>query len=423
MIDRPESIWNMDETGLCLEHTPQKVVASSGARFVPGRVSSSRDNITVVACVNAAGGRMPPVCIVKGKTSKSLLSYGTDEGPDDAIWTYQSNAYMEDVLGHTWFDSVFLKYCGKARPQLLIMDQHESHEVSSLLTKAVEENIVILALPAHNSHWLQPLDKGVFGPLKTFFNKVCSEYTSETQRTVTKCVWPKLIKEAWNMALTPSNIRSGFRTTGIYPLNASAIPSKAFAPSLMSNTATSTAASDATATADSESAITPVTSLSNNETDIVGLAAEHSNETPVLMDRPQATSSASEPNSAAIPRAYAVDLPTPDPGSSITVQINPTDDQNIVPTVNWNLDLDQLFTTVPSSSDIPATCPPISFTESKTNKTKTEHRILTSEAMKKVKEEQKEQNKKAAEERKRKREAKQQALWLQNLIEKLNYNQ
>ena len=186
----------MDETGLCLEHTPQKVVARSGTRFDPGRVSSSRDNITVVACVNAAGGRMPSVCIVKGKTSKSLLSYGTDEGPDDAIWTYQSNAYMEDVLGHAWFDSVFLKYCGKARPQLLIMDQHGSHEVSSLLTKAVEENIVIQALPAHSSHWLQPLDKGVFGPLKTYFNKVCSEYTSETQRTITKCVWPKLFKEA-----------------------------------------------------------------------------------------------------------------------------------------------------------------------------------------------------------------------------------
>ena len=100
-IINPAHVWNMDETGFGLEHTPQRVVARSGARFVPGIVSSNRENLTVVSCVNAAGQKMPPICIVKGKTSKSLMAYGTDEGPPDAIWTYQANAYMEDVLGHT----------------------------------------------------------------------------------------------------------------------------------------------------------------------------------------------------------------------------------------------------------------------------------------------------------------------------------
>ena len=51
---------------------------------------------------------MPPICIVKGKTSKSLMAYRTDVGPADAIRTYQANAYIEGVLGHTWFEGVFL---------------------------------------------------------------------------------------------------------------------------------------------------------------------------------------------------------------------------------------------------------------------------------------------------------------------------
>ena len=72
---------------------------------------------------------------------------------------------MEDVLGAEWFQNVFLKHCGPDRPQLLILDGHGSHEVLGLLERAKEENIHILSLPPHTTHWLQVLDRSVFGPL------------------------------------------------------------------------------------------------------------------------------------------------------------------------------------------------------------------------------------------------------------------
>lgn len=89
---------------------------------------------------------------------------------------------------------------------------------------------------------------------------------------------------------------------GIYPLNSAAIPPEAFVASLPSYTATSTATIDATATviSESESAIGPVTPLSHNETDMVGLvrATEHSNEQQTSqvsrMDRSQPPGSSSD---------------------------------------------------------------------------------------------------------------------------------
>lgn len=71
----PEQIWNMDETGLQLEHKPQRVIAKKGVRYLHARTSGNRETITVVACINAAGKTIPPHVIVKGKTKRTLHGF------------------------------------------------------------------------------------------------------------------------------------------------------------------------------------------------------------------------------------------------------------------------------------------------------------------------------------------------------------
>ena len=108
-LSDPSHIWNMDEKGIRIEHKPQSVLSRKGSRSVLGKVSNCRDNVTIVASVNAAGKRMPPLLIVKGTTCRSLYAYDTEEGPADAVWTYQSNAWIEDILGQKWFEEVFFE--------------------------------------------------------------------------------------------------------------------------------------------------------------------------------------------------------------------------------------------------------------------------------------------------------------------------
>lgn len=103
----PSCVWNMDETSLSLEHTPTNVVAKKGSKVIPGRTANSKESITILPCINAAGGKMPPLIIVKGKTSRSLRAFNSHEGPEGAFWTFQAKAYMDDDMGTVWFRDVF----------------------------------------------------------------------------------------------------------------------------------------------------------------------------------------------------------------------------------------------------------------------------------------------------------------------------
>lgn len=91
-------------------------------------------NITILACVNADGNKMAPLCVVKGN------SKGT-------VWTYQEKAWMCDILGEMWWRGIFLKQCGPKRSQLLIIDSHGSHETIRLFEEAMDEKIFVPALP------------------------------------------------------------------------------------------------------------------------------------------------------------------------------------------------------------------------------------------------------------------------------------
>ena len=57
--NRPELIWNVDETGITPDHNPPKIVASKGEKtyiITAGRSATT----TVIAAGNAFGGTIPP---------------------------------------------------------------------------------------------------------------------------------------------------------------------------------------------------------------------------------------------------------------------------------------------------------------------------------------------------------------------------
>lgn len=57
--------------------------------------------------------------------------------------------------------------CSIDHPVLLILDDHKSH-ISLKAVKTTKGNgVIMFTLPPHTSQSLQPLDKTVYGPLKT----------------------------------------------------------------------------------------------------------------------------------------------------------------------------------------------------------------------------------------------------------------
>ena len=47
LAEKPQAIWNMDETNVSLTHKPPKVLAKSGVKNVPGRVGDSRESVRI----------------------------------------------------------------------------------------------------------------------------------------------------------------------------------------------------------------------------------------------------------------------------------------------------------------------------------------------------------------------------------------
>lgn len=90
---KPSCIWNFDETGKSFEHQHVRIIAERGSKTVVRRTLSCRTNITVMACVNAAGSKMSPLLIVKGKTSRSLHGFNTL-----ATTEYSNKIHKHDAL-------------------------------------------------------------------------------------------------------------------------------------------------------------------------------------------------------------------------------------------------------------------------------------------------------------------------------------
>ncbi|CAG4990873.1 unnamed protein product [Parnassius apollo] len=96
--------------------------------------------------------------------------------------------------------------------------------------------IILFTMPAHTSHILQPLDVGVFRPLKAAWRAELQNYKVNNPTSVpTRFDFHKFLTPVYEQCFTPTNIRAGFRKAGIYPINKNAVCSEAIAPSILSD--------------------------------------------------------------------------------------------------------------------------------------------------------------------------------------------
>jgi hypothetical protein len=218
--DKPSQIFNLDETGMPLDPTPPHVIAGKGTKNPPAPASGDRSQITVLACCSARYA-LPPFVIFDRLSLRPELTDGEVPG---TIYGLSRKGWIDSELFELWFFRHFLAHAPPVRPLLLLMDGHSSHYQPAVIIRAAEEGIILFTLPPHTSHLTQPLDKGCFRPLKKHWRQECWQYiTSNPGKVVTRYQFSKLFRVAWEKGLTLTNCISGFRTTGIFPFNRSAV--------------------------------------------------------------------------------------------------------------------------------------------------------------------------------------------------------
>lgn len=79
---------------------------------------------------------------------------------------------MNDDIFELWLKTCFLPATVHLRhtgPVALYLDNFGSHTTLEVLRTCQQHNIILVGLPPHSSHILQPLDVSVNGPLKQHF--------------------------------------------------------------------------------------------------------------------------------------------------------------------------------------------------------------------------------------------------------------
>jgi hypothetical protein len=138
----------------------------------------------------------------------------------------QEKAWMTGQLFKSWIGHFVknMRECGlEISPlchHLLILDGHGSHVTMDVVKTACSVGLDLLTFSSHISHTMQPLDILCFKPFKQAFRLLRDVWILRNKsRGASKEVLTKWISAALHKALSKKNIKSGFRTTRIFPFN------------------------------------------------------------------------------------------------------------------------------------------------------------------------------------------------------------
>jgi len=163
----PDNMYNMDESVFSLGTTENmRVIVDVSApmqlRVQPGR----QEWITGIECICFDGTSLSPMIIFKGEQlSQAWISMNVP-----ASWKFSCNkkGWTSNAHGLEWLRTCFepaTRDKAGTGYRLLICDGHDSHIAGGFILHCINNKILVL-LPPHSSHILQPLDVGIFSPLK-----------------------------------------------------------------------------------------------------------------------------------------------------------------------------------------------------------------------------------------------------------------
>lgn len=230
----PSKIFNADETGVTCVHTDRlKVMSIRGKKQVGKLTSAERGrNVTVLLAVNASGDNfIPPLFVFPRVRIDNELK---KDAPDGSIFDGQPSGWITKDGFLKWL-VLFVERVNPTAisPALLIVDGHSSHKDLDVITFAKQHFIHMLSLPPHTSHKMQPLDRAIMKPFKNAYHEACSLWMRKYPNIkISLRDIASLVNTAFSKICRMELAKSGFKCSGIYPLNRNIFSDLDFAASL-----------------------------------------------------------------------------------------------------------------------------------------------------------------------------------------------
>lgn len=233
-------VFNADETGFNSDPSRIRAIGPKGKALYRVSGGSGRESTTVLACVSADGNYLSPLIVFKGGAVQAR--WVSDKALPGTLYAASTNGWMEEPQFYQWFTTGFIPHVKKIRNEqnkpnqkaLLTFDGHCSHVSVRIIEEAINNNIELLRFPSHLTDRLQPLDRCVFKTVKYIWDRKLEAFGKEqmgnSSGRLTKNKFVEYLGATWKEAMLSKNIISGFKSTGVYPVNASKFPEQEFDP-------------------------------------------------------------------------------------------------------------------------------------------------------------------------------------------------
>lgn len=143
-------------------------------------------------------------------------------GPKGTVYKCSKSGWFDMFLFEEWFVELLLPRLRK-RPgkKLIIGDNLASHISPTVIKLCKANNIAFVCLPPNSTDKLQPLDVGVFAPMKKAWRVVLTQFKKDHPKLVgiPKPMFPGLLKALMETAKPAQHLAAAFDRCGLYPFN------------------------------------------------------------------------------------------------------------------------------------------------------------------------------------------------------------
>lgn len=226
----------MDEKGFPIGVTKKARRVVNISLFQQGKLKGAgqdgnRSWITFIASICCDGTYLPAGIIFKGAgglQDQWVVDFNTDK--EVAYFASSPSGYTNEDLTFQWLTTTFDRATRKKasngnRWRLLWLDGHNSHINMRFLDWCNENRVFVAMYPSHSTHRLQPLDVSCFSPLAIRYTQHLDQWIAKHGGIISlnQSDFYNLFKLSLIEAFTEKNILSGWRKTGLYPLNPSIV--------------------------------------------------------------------------------------------------------------------------------------------------------------------------------------------------------
>lgn len=170
-------------------------------------------------CGSAAGQMLPPMVVYR---AQNLYTSWCERGPKGTVYSCSKSGWFDMYQFEMWFCKLLLPRLKRLPGKKLILGDNLSSHISIYVIDLCKANdIRFVCLPPNSTDKLQPLDVGVFGPMKAAWRTVLTEYKRKNPKVVgiQKTDFPSLLASMLEKADPGKHLPAAFDRCGLYPLN------------------------------------------------------------------------------------------------------------------------------------------------------------------------------------------------------------